>query len=347
MVGEFIRKSKVVNNKFDCTYINLQTSRKLNDKGFGLLSKFFRFIALYFKVFTTLLNTRYDLCYITLNTKGAAFYKEIIVVFLLKFFNQNLIYHFHNKGVKPASENWINRTAYRYAFNNTQSILLSPLLYNDISEFVKESNVHYCLNGIPDTDGNLFSHKGNEHKCKILFLSNMIRQKGVYVLLGTLKILKDWQLEFECDFIGDWGDISEEEFTNQIKKLGLEGKINVHGPQYGDQKKTFLKNADIFVFPTLNDCLPLVLLEAMEFSLPFVSTREGAIPDILNDSVTGFIVSKNNTEALAEKLKKLILEPELRIKMGLAGRERYKQLFTLETFENRLTYVLEEASVRC
>jgi len=86
----------------------------------------------------------------------------------------------------------------------------------------------------------------------------------------------------------------------------------------------------------------LVLLEAMQFSLPVVSTFEGGIPDVVENGVTGFLVPQKDVEALAEKLELLIRNPELRKQMGEAGRKRYQEKFTLEKFENTLKDIIEQ-----
>ena len=185
MVGQFIRQSERLNSSFECNYLNLQTSRKLTDTGKGLFNKLFRFIALYIKVIYQLSTSRNDLCYMTLNTKGAAFYKEIIIVFLLKLFRQKIVYHFHNKGVSNSSARFIDNLLYKFAFKNTRSILTSKFLYNDIKRYVDVENVYYCYNGIPPHAKSFFSaNNGQKDKRpKIIFLSNIIREKGVWVLV--------------------------------------------------------------------------------------------------------------------------------------------------------------------
>ena len=97
-----------------------------------------------------------------------------------------------------------------------------------------------------------------------------------------------------------------------------------------------MATSDIFVHPTLNDCFPLVLLEAMQNSLPIITTDEGGIPDIVLDKKTGYIVPKANSQALAEKIEILINNAELRLQMGDTASQRFNDLFTLEEFESRI-----------
>ena len=343
MVGQFIQNSERLNNSFNCNYINLQTSRKLTDTGKGLFSKFFRFLALYFKVISQLLTSRNDLCYMTLNTKGAAFYKEMVVVIILKIFRQNIVYHFHNKGVSNSSNRFINNILYKVAFKNTRVILTSKFLYGDIRSYVKHKNVYYCYNGIPPkAQKTLFVHKNakNLEPPKIIFLSNMIKDKGVWVLLEACEILHRRRLDFECHFVGSWGDISQIEFENCVKNNNLSDKIRIHGQKIGMEKSKLLLDSDIFTLPTLDDCFPLVLLEAMQFSLPIISTKEGGIPEIVINEETGFLIRKEDSQDLANKLELLILNPRMRITMGEKGKKRFESKFTLNRFEINLEDIL-------
>jgi len=95
------------------------------------------------------------------------------------------------------------------------------------------------------------------------------------------------------------------------------------------------------VLPTLNDCFPLVILEAMRAGLPVVATDEGAIPEIVDDEVTGYIVPKNQPENLADKLELLLYDPELRKRMGGAGRNRFLEKYTLDKFESGLLTIFQ------
>lgn len=119
-----------------------------------------------------------------------------------------------------------------------------------------------------------------------------------------------------------------------------------YGKKYNEDKKTFFENADIFIFPTLNEAFGLVLLEAMQHHLPCVSTTEGGIPGIIDEDKTGFLVPKHDAETLAEKIQTLLSDADLRQRMGEAGREKFEKEFTLEVFEKRMAEILSD-NVEC
>lgn len=342
VIGMQIKNSTKINDEFDCLYINLGTSVSIDEIGKRGFVKLFRFASIWFNVLGQLIIFRPELCYFAITAKGSAFYKDASIIFLMKIFGIKLVYHFHNKGVSTRQDKWVDNLLYRFVFENNDVILLSKHLYPDIQKYVPKKKVHYCPNGIPDLVGDkLESIKNEENRIvEILFLSNLIQSKGVYFLLEACAILLKKQVSFHCTFVGGIGDVNEEQFNIKVQKLHLENNVAYLGKKYGNEKKAEFEKADIFVFPTYFETFGIVNLEAMQFSLPIISTFEGGIPDVVEDGVTGFLVPQKDAAALADKLQILINNPELRSQMGTAGREKYEKEFTLATFEDTLTSIL-------
>ena len=184
--------------------------------------------------------------------------------------------------------------------------------------------------------------QSSKESVKILFLSNLIESKGVFLLLDACALLKEKQIPFECNFVGGEGDISYHQFYERVRKLDLTKQINYLGKKFGIDKNNIFSETDIFVFPSYYETFGLVNLEAMQHSKPVISTIEGGIPDIVADNFTGFLIQKNDVINLANKLEILIMNPDLRKKMGIAGRKKYDEEFTLKIFENRLTEILQQ-----
>lgn len=348
MIGKFIQNSTILNSNFDTFYINLSTSVTNKEVGKGGIIKIFIFFKKIVTISNILFFKKFDLCYMSLSTTGYGFYKDFIIVIILKLFRKKIIYHFHNKGIRTKQHKKINNLMYRFAFKGTKSILLSPLLYSDIANYVKREDVFYCPNGIPEISNQSPCEKAfrqKDNSCRLLFLSNMTVEKGVKDLLEACKILKNNNYSFKCDFVGDWANFSEEEFKDYIVKNDLSNCVFAHGRKYNEEKLEFFCSADIFVFPTFysKECFPLVLLEAMQFNLPVVSTNEGGIADIVSDGITGIIISKNNPAELASKLSYLISNPEMISQMGNEGKKHFIEKFTLQQFEEKMSLILKRA----
>ena len=342
MMGKYIHDSQVINQSFNCRYFNLTLAKNLQDIGKRGMRKLKDFIRQLRNMRQEVKAFQPNLCYVTPNTKGGAFYKDFVVVMMLKAMKQIVVVHYHNKGVATRQDKALDNFLYKRFFKGLKVILLAEPLYKDICKYVKREDIFICPNGIPEqeTPPTKTTHEG----FNILFLSNMMKEKGVWDLVEACRILKERGKKFHCHFVGKWSDITEKKFQQKLQEYHLENEITAYGAKYGTEKNVFFQQADVFVFPTYynNECFPLVLLEAMEQGLACISTHEGGISAIIEEGKTGYVIDKQQPLALAEKIDYLIDHPELCRAMGEAGKKKFIEEFTLERFENRMEEILRE-----
>jgi glycosyltransferase involved in cell wall biosynthesis len=127
--------------------------------------------------------------------------------------------------------------------------------------------------------------------------------------------------------------------------MGEGGRVVALGVVQGEDKARALAEADIFVLPSKYplEGQPLAILEAMAEGLPVVATPRAAIPDMVVDGVTGFLVPEGDIKALASNLSRLIEDADLRERMGRAGRELYLSRFTRERCLARVIQEFDDA----
>lgn len=345
MMGKYIHDSKLINESFCCRYINLTTAKSLQDIGKGGIGKLWKFVCLFGKVIKAVISFKPRLVYVTPNACGRAFYKDFVIVQLLKLMRCKVVLHYHNKGVTTRQDRLLDDWFYRQFFKGVKVILLAEALYKDVEKYVDRKDVFICPNGIPESLTENPSVERHNRVPHLLFLSNLLESKGVLVLLDACKILKDKGYSFVCDFVGgETAEIDARRFAEEVEARGLNKLAIYQGRKYGEEKEIFWQNADIFVFPTYyhNECFPLVLLEAMQHGVACISTNEGGILDIIEDGKTGFIVEKQNPEQLAEKIEQFIINPRLAMLQGKSGKKRFEEQFTLEAFENNMKNVLQQ-----
>ena len=194
------------------------------------------------------------------------------------------------------------------------------LLYQDIERYVKIEDCIFVPNGIKnefiESDNDiqiLEEEKKNEYK--LIYLSNMIKTKGSLDLINAMRIITKINKNIKLEFAGGWrSSFSKDDFEKIINEFNLKDYVKHVGAVYGDDKSSFLRSGDIFVFPTKykNECFPLVLLEAMSFGLPVITTNEGAITEVIINKMNGIIAEKNNPKDLADKILTLVNDKELR-----------------------------------
>lgn len=343
VVGGYIKTSKVINAAFKCKFVNFGTSYSVKEIGKKNPLKIFRYLLILLNTLHHLIFFRPSLCYIAITAKGSAFFKDAVVAILCKLFFVPVIYHFHNKGVKTKEHKRLYNLAYKIVFKKSSVILLSKNLYADIKKYVPEKDVYYCPNGIPDINPDFKKHPISSQKAvSILFFSNLIESKGVYTLLEACNHLTNKKVDYKCKFVGGEGDISAEALEKRIRNLNLESNVSYEGKIIGKSKEGVFKSSDILVLPSFNDCFPLVIIEAMQYAIPVISTYEGGIPELISDGVTGYLVEPKDYKMLANRIELLIGDALLRQKMGQKGREKYQKYFMLNQFETRLTEILKK-----
>ena len=326
---------------FECDFINLSTSRSVNEIGIYDLKKTFRFVSSFIKTFWKLLTKKYDICYIALTCHGNGFIKDAPFALLCKLFNKKLVIHQHNKGMGKDLGNPWRVKLLRTVYKNATVILLSWKLYPDVEAIVRREQIKICPNGIPiDPLFNTFTNRNNTVP-HLLFLSNLIPTKGVYILLDALKILKDRGYKYICNFVGgESSEISADTFNHAVLARGLNENVEYLGKKYNKEKSEILAKHDIFVFPTFYDqeCFPVVLLEAMQAGLPCISTDEGAIPDLLGD--TGIVIETQNVKQVADAIEKLIVDKDLYNTLSQRTQRRFHDNYTINSFERNISTIL-------
>lgn len=347
MVSQSIKESSVLNEEVEMDFVNLSTSRTMEEidkRSWALYArKAVRFMGAYAKTLWLLASRRYDLCYLAITCHGVGFLKDAPFVLLCKLFGRKVVIHQHNKGMAKDVDRPIYRWLLPMVYRNTKVLLLSRRLYPDIEKVVKREQIMICPNGIIDMNINEPSAERHDDVPHILFLSNLIVSKGVLVLLDALKILKDRGCKFVCDFVGgETKELDGQRFAQEIETRGLDGIAVYHGRKYGKEKDTFLRMAEMFVFPTyyFNECFPLVILEAMMYGLPVITTDEGGIRDEVNDGINGFVVKPQDATALANAIQRILEDEKARKAMGTEGRRMFKERFTIECFENNIKGLL-------
>lgn len=365
MVGQFIHDSELIRDAFDCHYVNMAVAARLEDVGKGGWHKAKGIFLKLMEIRHAVKKVKPDLVYITPNSAGAPFYKDFLTVMMLKMMKQRIVMHFHNKGVATHQERWLDNWLYRRYFKGVKLILLADSLYEDVRKYIDRSDVFVCPNAIPEKAmaTELVSKRREEKKNisahsqsvvpHILWLTNIMRTKGIMEYLSALKLLKERGIEFQADFVGGLTkEMTGEEFDTALTTLGLNANCAYYGPKYGNDKYVYFRDADIFVLPSYTEALPVSILEAMQFGLPVVASNVGGVSAEVEDGVNGYLLGgmkpimlntfRPNAKEIADRLELLLKNAVLRKRMGIEGREKFEREFTLDVFERRMKSIFEQ-----
>jgi glycosyltransferase involved in cell wall biosynthesis len=143
--------------------------------------------------------------------------------------------------------------------------------------------------------------------------------------ITLLRALSELGRPAEAVIVGDGPDRPAVE--SEVRRLGLQTAVRLTGER--DDVAELLAEADLFVLSTRSEGLPLSILEAMAAGLPVVASDVGGVPELVVDGETGFLVPPGDPHALAAAIERLLDDPDLRRRLGAAGRLRVSEHFDL------------------
>ncbi len=168
---------------------------------------------------------------------------------------------------------------------------------------------------------------------QLLSVGSLEEVKGHMYLVEACRILRDQGVAFECRIVGE-GRLRKR-LRAQIARAGLADKVLLEGALPRPEVLARLTRAHVFALPSVptpsgkREGIPVALMEAMACGLPVVSSALSGLPELVEDGVSGYLCQPRDVAALAEALLRLSQEPELRSRMGEAGRKRVVAEFDL------------------
>ncbi len=172
----------------------------------------------------------------------------------------------------------------------------------------------------------------------IVTTGGLVWLKGYEVALLALRQLVESGVDAAYHIIGDGPERQRLLFT--IQDLGLEGRVVLHGRLTPPQVRDALQRADVFLLASHSEGIANAALEAMSCALPVVTTDCGGMREAVTDGLQGFVVPVRDPQAMTLALDKLSRLPELRARMGQAGRQRVIMNFTLDAQLNAWVQLL-------
>lgn len=163
---------------------------------------------------------------------------------------------------------------------------------------------------------------------RIAYVGRLAKEKGLYELLQGLKCASSHGAKHRLTIAGSGPEADRLKQFADV--LGLAGDVAFIGPVFGEDKVKLLASADVFVLPSYSEGLPYALLEGMAAGAPVVTTRVGAIPDVVVDGVHGLLVPPRNAAAIARAIAKLESDRDRLARMSGACRTRIAGAYSVE-----------------
>jgi len=209
-----------------------------------------------------------------------------------------------------------------------------------VQEIAPQCEVYFLPNAI-----DLTPYKGiaasrqplSNGRLRILYLGYIGESKGSFDLVEAAKLVLAQYSDVIFELVGEaltpWTLAAMKAL---IQRYEIGSWLRLCAPEFGGDKEKRLQNADIFVYPSHNEGMPIAIIEAMACGLPIVATRVGGIPDLITHGVNGFLVSKGHPGQLADAILKLCKNRELRLRMGCENMKRAYSQHGIEQYVDRL-----------
>lgn len=191
------------------------------------------------------------------------------------------------------------------------------------------SKITVVHNGVPSylkpakKDKTLIKKLGLEGKIVLLFMGLFIKRKNPLFLLDVLKNLRNKNVVLI--FLGR-GPLKSE-IQKKAENLSIVDQIRIFNPIYGREKNKIHNLTDIFVHPSIDEGFALAPLEAMACAKPVVITKGYSASEAVQDGINGYLCDSNNVNDWSQKLGKLIINSNLRKRMGEASLRKTKTEF--------------------
>ena len=319
-------------------HVRMAFSKEMDEVGrFSFKKLFHLFLVISQIIRVRLLHNVHILYYPPAGPNRIPMYRDIVILLCTRWLFKRTIFHFHASGISECYQKLssFERLVFNWAyFEADLSIRLSKLSPPD-GHLMECKNEIIVPNGIADQYPEFGAEKQDEATLTILFVGIVRESKGILVLLDACRLLQHTDKLFQLKIMGKFSSRSfEKKVRHFVVSHDLQDKVEFLGVCTGSEKWQHYQMANIFCFPTFfeSEAFPVVLLEAMQFKLPVITTRWRGIPSIVADETSGFLVEIKNSQAVADKLTLLLNSRELRNKMGEKGRQIYLQRLTLDTF---------------
>jgi colanic acid/amylovoran biosynthesis glycosyltransferase len=206
---------------------------------------------------------------------------------------------------------------------------------------------------IPPAIDTAFFDPGNDVRAKassdrpmrILSVGRLTWEKGYEYAVEAVRFLLDQGVRSELRIIGD--GVMLEPLTFARHQLGVGKSVQFLGGLPRTMVRDEMLAADVFLHSSVSEGFGNAVIEAQAMGLPVVSSDAGGLPENVVDGETGFVVPRRDSQALADKLAALARDPDLRQRMGQAGRKRIIEWFQtadqIEAFDRLYGSVLPVA----
>jgi glycosyltransferase involved in cell wall biosynthesis len=160
----------------------------------------------------------------------------------------------------------------------------------------------------------------------LVAVARLSPEKGISMLLRAVALLRDSIPELQLEIAGSGP--CHAELLHEASELGIEGQVTFLGQV--THPGEVLGRGRIFVLPSLSEGISLTLLESMAMGIPVIATNVGGNSEVIKDGYTGLLVPDSDPQTLADAIRKLWYDSDLRFQLALAAKQNVAEMFHVQ-----------------
>ena len=319
-------KSTELWKNWNCVWIETHIDKSLIIKIWFFIKSILRFI---------ILIPNASIVHIHLSGPTSTNRKQIFIK-LSKLFKKKIIIHFHAFSEKSSID--VNyKKLYSKTFNSADSIIVLSKswkqgIINDLN--ICKNRIKVIFNPCPTIKLNQSIQKENI----ILFAGTLNERKNYRTLIKAFAIIAKEFPSWKLVFAGN-GEV--EQAINIARTLGVENQVDFKGWISGSDKHQLFSKATVFCLPSYAEGFPMAVLDAWAYGLPVITTPVGGIPEVARDGENMILFNPDDFQYLAQKIKQLIINQELQIKLSNAALSFAHNQFSLKRIESDIREIYE------
>lgn len=301
----------------------------------GGVGRLLRLAASPFALAATLVAERVDIVHLNTSLNRRAYWRDLAYMLVARLCGSRVVYQIHG-GALPeqfAARRPLLAAVLRASLRLPQAIVvLASSEHAAYRKFTGGAPIRLVPNAIDCVPylrlPRAAADGARRRPLRLLYIGRLARDKGLFEALQGLQKARWAGADAQLTIAGSGPD--EAALRDAVNKLRLGGAVSFAGPVFGDDKVRLLGGADVLLFPTHAEGLPYALLECMAAGMPAITTRVGAIPDVVSDNLHGLFVAPKDAEGIGRAITRLADDPALVGKMGAACRERIRNHYSIQ-----------------
>lgn len=317
---EILKKTQNV----DLKIIKEKTS--IESIGRNSFLKIFRILKQANKIRKETKNARYHFLYLTLSLSTFGLLKTKIILLSVYIKRRTkVVAHLHRGDFeKVYSKSFLNKILIDWCLKNIDTLIVLSLNQKlQTQKILPNQNIRYIENTVFE-EANVQDRFQKISNKKFLYISNYIREKGIYDLIGAFNNLDHLKLDCYGEF-----NKNKDELLNMVKT-----NIAINGPILSKDKFNKLINSDALILPSYNEGQPVILLEAMLTGTIMLVTKVGLIEELLGEDYP-FYIEENSEKSINDCILKFN-SYDKKIELSQKLRDRYFKFYSNYIHEKKL-----------